>query len=185
MLGERFTSTPGSSDYFVGGFITYTNEMKVELLGVTPEILAEFGAVSKETAEAMAAGARRRTGSTYALSITGVAGPDGGGEESAGRHGVRGAGRCRRDAGGSPAVHRRPPAHPRVHHADGAGCAEKANRSPGIAPHLDMRAARRPHRRIGGAEQREHGRSQAAARCVMPESLPTYSRARASQQASS
>jgi nicotinamide-nucleotide amidase len=76
MLGERFTSVPGSSDYFAGGFITYTDAMKVELLGVTPEILEEHGAVSKPTAEAMAVGARRRTGSTYALSITGVAGPE-------------------------------------------------------------------------------------------------------------
>ena len=80
MLGERFTSAPGSSEYFVGGFITYNNAMKMELLGVTPETLAEHGAVSKETAEAMAIGARRRTGSTYALSITGVAGPDPGTE---------------------------------------------------------------------------------------------------------
>jgi competence/damage-inducible protein CinA-like protein len=82
MLGERFTSAAGSSDYFVGGFITYTNEMKMELLGVPPETLAEFGAVSKETAEAMAIGARRRTNATYALSITGVAGPDAGGEKA-------------------------------------------------------------------------------------------------------
>jgi nicotinamide-nucleotide amidase len=64
----------------VGGFITYSNAMKVELLGVPPEVLKEHGAVSQETAEAMAAGARRRTGSTYALSVTGVAGPDGGSE---------------------------------------------------------------------------------------------------------
>ena len=78
MLGERFTSAPGSSDYFVGGFITYSNKMKMELLGVSPEMLEEFGAVSKETAEAMALGARRRTNSTYALSVTGVAGPDAG-----------------------------------------------------------------------------------------------------------
>ncbi|HEV3333951.1 MAG TPA: competence/damage-inducible protein A [Bryobacteraceae bacterium] len=80
LLGERFTSIPGSSDYFVGGFITYSNELKIELLGVTPEILAEHGAVSKEAAEAMAIGARRRANSTYALSITGVAGPEGGSE---------------------------------------------------------------------------------------------------------
>lgn len=80
LLGERFTSIAGSSDYFVGGFITYTNELKIELLGVTPEILADHGAVSKETAEAMAIGARRRANSTYALSITGVAGPEGGSE---------------------------------------------------------------------------------------------------------
>jgi nicotinamide-nucleotide amidase len=82
MLGERFTTVAGSSDYFVGGFITYTNKMKMEALGVLPETLAEFGAVSKETAEAMALGARRRSGSTYALSITGVAGPDAGGESA-------------------------------------------------------------------------------------------------------
>jgi nicotinamide-nucleotide amidase len=80
MLGERLTSVPGSSDYFVGGCITYSNAMKVELLGVPPEVLEQHGAVSKEAAEAMAASARRRTGSTYALSITGVAGPDGGSE---------------------------------------------------------------------------------------------------------
>jgi len=78
LLGERFTSIPGSSEYFVGGFITYSNELKIELLGVTPELLAEHGAVSKPAAEAMATGARRRANSTYALSITGVAGPDGG-----------------------------------------------------------------------------------------------------------
>ena len=75
MLGERFTSVPGSSDYFAGGFITYTNAMKMELLGVPAETLEQYGAVSRETAEAMASGARRRTHSTYALSITGIAGP--------------------------------------------------------------------------------------------------------------
>jgi nicotinamide-nucleotide amidase len=82
MLGERLTSAPGSSDYFVGGFITYTNPMKTELLGVPLEILEKFGAVSAETAEAMAAGARLRTGATYALSITGLAGPDAGEEKA-------------------------------------------------------------------------------------------------------
>jgi nicotinamide-nucleotide amidase len=81
MLGERFTSAPGSSQYFLGGFITYNNAMKMELLGVSPEILAEHGAVSRETAEAMALGARRRTKSTYALSVTGVAGPEPGTEK--------------------------------------------------------------------------------------------------------
>ena len=82
MLGERFTSEAGSSDYFVGGFITYTNEMKMAMVGVTPELLADHGAVSKEVAEAMAVGARRRTNSTYALSITGVAGPGAGGDSA-------------------------------------------------------------------------------------------------------
>lgn len=82
LLGERFTSVPGSSDYFLGGFITYTNEMKIELLGVAPELLERHGAVSQEAAEAMAIGARRRTNSTYALSVTGVAGPDSGSESA-------------------------------------------------------------------------------------------------------
>jgi nicotinamide-nucleotide amidase len=78
MLGERFTTVPGSSRYFLGGFLTYSNAMKVELLGVDPQLLAHFGAVSRETAEAMAAGARRLTKATYALAVTGVAGPDSG-----------------------------------------------------------------------------------------------------------
>jgi nicotinamide-nucleotide amidase len=78
MLGERFTSVPGSSDYFVGGVIAYADGMKIELLGVSPEILQKFGAVSQETAEVMALGARRRMNSTYALAVTGVAGPEGG-----------------------------------------------------------------------------------------------------------
>jgi nicotinamide-nucleotide amidase len=78
MLGERFTTVPGSSRYFLGGFITYSNAMKVELLGVDAQLLAHFGAVSRETAEAMAAGARRVTKATYALAVTGVAGPESG-----------------------------------------------------------------------------------------------------------
>ena len=82
LLGERITSVAGSSAYFLGGFITYASRMKVEWLGVPEDIIARCGAVSKETAEAMALGARRRTGSTYALAITGVAGPDAGGEKA-------------------------------------------------------------------------------------------------------
>jgi len=79
-LADRITSVAGASDYFVGGFITYTRAMKTEMLGVDPELLQRFGPVSKEVAEAMAQGARRRTGASYALSITGNAGPatDGG-----------------------------------------------------------------------------------------------------------
>ena len=76
MLGERFTSIPGSSAYFAGGFVTYTEAMKKELLGIPGDLLDSYGAVSAETAEAMAVQARRRTSSTFALSITGVAGPD-------------------------------------------------------------------------------------------------------------
>ncbi|MEN6532572.1 MAG: competence/damage-inducible protein A [Bryobacteraceae bacterium] len=79
-LAGRITDIAGSSDYFVGGFVVYTNRMKTELLGVNEELLATHGAVSEPVAEAMAAGARERTGSTYALSITGFAGPAGGTE---------------------------------------------------------------------------------------------------------
>ncbi len=81
MLGERITTTPGSSAYFAGGFITYSNALKTQLLGVPAEILEQHGAVSAETAAAMAEGARARTGATWTIAITGVAGPDGGSEE--------------------------------------------------------------------------------------------------------
>jgi nicotinamide-nucleotide amidase len=77
LLAERITSIPGSSDYFLGGFLVYTNRIKTELLGVDPERIASNGAVSEPVAEAMAAGAQARTGSTWALAITGIAGPGG------------------------------------------------------------------------------------------------------------
>jgi nicotinamide-nucleotide amidase len=77
LLGGRITAVPNSSDYFLGGFVTYSDQMKTKLLGVTPEMLAEHTAVSEPVAKAMAEGARERTGSDYALSITGYAGPDG------------------------------------------------------------------------------------------------------------
>jgi len=76
MVGERITSVAGSSDYFVGGFVTYTNRMKTELLGVDASLIAQHTEVSKEVARAMAEGARSRTGSTFAISITGEAGPE-------------------------------------------------------------------------------------------------------------
>ena len=78
LLGGRFTSAPGSSDYFVGGVISYANEVKTGLLRVPVELLASHGAVSAQVAEAMASGARAATGATYGLAVTGVAGPDGG-----------------------------------------------------------------------------------------------------------
>lgn len=80
MLGERITAVPGSSSYFKGGFLTYTNDMKTALLGVPADLIAENTEVSEPVAKAMAEGARDRTGSTWALSITGYAGPDGGTE---------------------------------------------------------------------------------------------------------
>lgn len=77
MLGERITSVPGSSEYFRGGFLTYTNEMKTRLLGVSSDLIHQHTAVSDPVARAMAEGARRQTGSDYALAISGYAGPDG------------------------------------------------------------------------------------------------------------
>lgn len=77
LLGGRITAVPNSSDYFLGGFLAYSNEMKTRLLGVPAAMLAEHSAVSEPVAKAMAEGARERTGSDYALSITGYAGPDG------------------------------------------------------------------------------------------------------------
>lgn len=82
MLAERITSAAGASDYFRGGFLTYTDDMKAMLLGVDPALLREHTAVSEPVAKAMAAGARERTGSTWALSVTGYAGPDGGTEQN-------------------------------------------------------------------------------------------------------
>ncbi len=76
MIGERITSVSGSSKYFVGGFLVYTNEMKTQLLGVDPKLIAEHTAVSEPVAQAMAEGARARTCSTYAVSVTGEAGPE-------------------------------------------------------------------------------------------------------------
>ena len=80
LLGQRLTATAGSSAWFVGGYLTYSNRLKKLLLGVPRETLAEHGAVSKPTAVAMAAGARERCGSDYGIGITGVAGPGGGSE---------------------------------------------------------------------------------------------------------
>ncbi|WP_180541877.1 competence/damage-inducible protein A [Nevskia soli] len=75
MLAERITTVPGCSEYFLGGFITYSRKLKNTLLGVPLELIEQHGAVSRETAEAMAIGARNRSGATHALAITGNAGP--------------------------------------------------------------------------------------------------------------
>lgn len=76
LLGGRITNVAGSSAWFAGGFITYSDAMKTALLGVDPALLAEKGAVSEEVAKAMADGARQRTGADYAVSVTGEAGPE-------------------------------------------------------------------------------------------------------------
>lgn len=79
-LGGRITSVPGSSSYFLGGFLVYTDEMKHRLLGVGEEVLREHTAVSEPVALAMASGAQKLTGANWALALTGYAGPDGGTE---------------------------------------------------------------------------------------------------------
>jgi PncC family amidohydrolase len=78
MLCERLTRVPGSSAYLDRGFVTYSNRAKVEMLGVDAALIEANGAVSEETARAMAAGARRAAGAGVALAVTGIAGPDGG-----------------------------------------------------------------------------------------------------------
>jgi nicotinamide-nucleotide amidase len=77
-VAQAVTSSPGSSTWFERGFVTYSNDSKQELLGISPETLARFGAVSEQTARAMADGALTHSHAHVALSITGIAGPDGG-----------------------------------------------------------------------------------------------------------
>jgi nicotinamide-nucleotide amidase len=76
-LGQMLTTVAGSSRYFLGGVISYDNQVKISLLGVNPETLAHMGAVSPTVAEQMASGVRERLSTTWGLSITGIAGPDG------------------------------------------------------------------------------------------------------------
>ena len=75
-LAALLTETPGASATFRGGFVTYATELKHTLLGVPVSVIETVGVVSEECAAAMAAGARERSGATYALATTGVAGPD-------------------------------------------------------------------------------------------------------------
>ena len=77
-IAHRFTAMPGASEYFKGGVVAYSNEVKMALLGVDPESLNHYGAVSQSVAEQMAEGVRRATGATYSISTTGIAGPTGG-----------------------------------------------------------------------------------------------------------
>lgn len=78
LLAAKITDIPGSSDYFERGVVAYSNQSKMELLGVTANLFEDFGAVSQEVADAMASGVREKAGVDYGVSITGVAGPGGG-----------------------------------------------------------------------------------------------------------
>ena len=81
LIGERLTDVAGSSAYFIQGVVAYANEAKINTLNVPAEIIEKTGAVSAETAEAMAKGMRELAKTNYAISVTGIAGPDGGTEE--------------------------------------------------------------------------------------------------------
>jgi len=81
LVGQLITSVPGSSDYYLGGVVAYANQVKQDSLGVGKELIAARGAVSEQVAAAMAEGCRERFRSDWALSVTGIAGPDGGTDE--------------------------------------------------------------------------------------------------------
>jgi len=78
LIGDRLTDVPGSSRYFAGGVIAYSNAAKKSVLGVRKQTLAKWGAVSEQTVEEMAAGVRRRFGAQVGVAVSGVAGPGGG-----------------------------------------------------------------------------------------------------------
>ena len=80
-LAHLITMVPGSSDYFKGSMVTYSNDLKINILGVKPEDIENYGAVSRQVVEQMALGAARIAESDYAIAISGIAGPGGGSEE--------------------------------------------------------------------------------------------------------
>jgi nicotinamide-nucleotide amidase len=80
MISALLTDVPGSSDYFLGGLVSYANTAKEQMLGVSPETIEKYGAVSEEAAREMAEGAGSRFGADLAIAVTGIAGPDGGTE---------------------------------------------------------------------------------------------------------
>jgi nicotinamide-nucleotide amidase len=78
LISHAITEVPGSSGYFVGGVVSYSDRAKAAILGVPEATLARYGAVSAQTARAMAVGARDHLGAMLAVAVTGIAGPDGG-----------------------------------------------------------------------------------------------------------
>lgn len=78
LVGAALTRLPGSSAWYLGGIVAYSNSLKTRLLGVPAETLAAHGAVSPQTAKAMAEGARKKCKADFAVSVTGIAGPGGG-----------------------------------------------------------------------------------------------------------
>lgn len=80
-IAARLTRVAGCSHYFLGSIVTYSNDLKIKLLGVSPQDLAQHGAVSRVVVEKMATGVLQLTGSDYSLAVTGIAGPGGGSPE--------------------------------------------------------------------------------------------------------
>jgi nicotinamide-nucleotide amidase len=78
LMSERLTRVPGSSTFFLGGAVCYSNELKTRLVGVPAALIEQHGAVSQPVARALGEGVRRRTGASIGLGITGIAGPGGG-----------------------------------------------------------------------------------------------------------
>ena len=81
LIAHRITNVPGSSEYFLGGIVAYSNEAKTKILGVSNDILMRYGAVSSRCAEEMMVGVKNLFGSDVAISTTGIAGPGGGSRE--------------------------------------------------------------------------------------------------------
>jgi nicotinamide-nucleotide amidase len=77
LIADLLTNVPGSSDYFVFSAVTYSNQLKMKILGVTAQTLERYGAVSEQTAKEMAHGVQQISGTTYGLSVSGIAGPGG------------------------------------------------------------------------------------------------------------
>jgi len=82
LISDRITNVSGSSDYFMGGMVTYSNESKAEHLGIPAAIIKRYGAASSQVARKMAQGVRKAFNTTFGLSTTGVAGPTGGTKRS-------------------------------------------------------------------------------------------------------
>jgi nicotinamide-nucleotide amidase len=80
LLAHRLTNVPGASEVFLAGYVTYSNEAKTAVLDVPSSAIAEYGAVSEPVARAMVEGTRAKSGTTFALATTGIAGPGGGSE---------------------------------------------------------------------------------------------------------
>ena len=152
LLAARLTRLPGASEYVAGSVVAYSNQAKSDLLGVDPALIERHGAVSPEVAEAMADGALERFDADTAVSITGIAGPEGGTKEKP----VGYVCFCAKLAGGReprarPRDPRQPPGHPRALRAGRAPHAADPARRRGGAALVDPGpgAVRGPRRRAG------------------------------------